>query len=161
MSREISGDRTQVIAELQLSLQRSSGSSVLFSQLIAKTVGIHSTDLESLGSIVQNPAGTTAGDLAAVTGLTTGAVTGVIDRLVEAGFVRRERDEHDKRKVLVLPNFEQIVQRVFPLYQSLTGALHELCGHYSDAELSTILDFSQRMEGIMQAEVERLRAPRP
>lgn len=157
MSRAASGDRTQIISELQLSLQRSSGSSVLFSHLIAKTVGIHSTDLECLGPIVQNPTGTTAGDLAAFTGLTTGAVTGVIDRLVEAGFVRREQDVHDKRKVLVLPNFEKIGQQVFPLYQSLIGALHELCGHYSDAELSTILDFNQRMEAIMEAEIRKLR----
>ena len=45
----------------------------------------------------------TAGRLAELTGLTTGAITGVIDRMEKAGFVRRERDDSDRRKVFIAP----------------------------------------------------------
>jgi DNA-binding MarR family transcriptional regulator len=92
-----------------------------------------------------------------LTGLTTGAITGAIDRLVQAGFVQRERTDRDRRKVLVLPNWEKIEQEIIPLYRSLLRTHHKLCEHYTDAELATILDFHQRTEAILRSEIEQLR----
>ena len=92
---------------------------VLFSQTGAERVGINSSDLECLDITILR--GTmSAGELVAATGLTTGAITDVIDRLEQAGFARRGRDVGDRRPVLVraLPEVER---RIAPLY-ALGGA---------------------------------------
>src|SRR5258706_15395621 len=73
-----------------------SGQGVLYSQAVAERLGMNSTDLECLDHISRGPL--TAGRLAELTGLTTGAITGVIDRLERAGLARGERGAHDRRK---------------------------------------------------------------
>src|ERR1043166_5003014 len=70
-------------------------------------VGLNSTDFASLCLLLlHGPA--PAGRLAALTGLTTGAVTGLVDRLERAGFVRRELDPADRRKVIIVPDAERV-----------------------------------------------------
>ncbi|MGH6981507.1 MAG: MarR family winged helix-turn-helix transcriptional regulator, partial [Stellaceae bacterium] len=79
-----------------------SAHNLALSQAIAERLGINVSDLECLTMArAAGDNGVTAGDLAAATALTSGAITGVIDRLERAGFVRRVRDPHDRRKVLV------------------------------------------------------------
>src|SRR4030081_3058399 len=100
--------RHELIAALNRALRDASGQGVLYSQTVAERLGINSTDLECLDCVVlRGPL--TAGELAEATGLTTGAITGVIDRLERAGFARRESDGNDRRKVLVraLPAVER------------------------------------------------------
>jgi DNA-binding MarR family transcriptional regulator len=140
--------------ELEQAMRKSSAQGVLFSQAVAARVGITSSDLECLDIIVLNTR-VTAGALAVATGLTTGAVTGVIDRLEKAGFARRERDPSDRRKVFVraLPAVER---RIVPLYRSLQqAAATELAG-YSDKELTLLLDFFTRAGRMMVAETKKL-----
>src|SRR5271169_2979874 len=72
----------------------------LMSQAAADRVGVNATDLNCL-NILSFSGQLTAGELARATGLTTASITGVIDRLEEAGFVRRERDTKDRRRVVV------------------------------------------------------------
>ncbi len=72
--------------------------SVLVSSAVAERVGLSSSDLECLDFIVMGNSGAvTPGDLATATGLTSGAITGVVDRLERGGFVRREADAADRR----------------------------------------------------------------
>src|SRR6266567_8630524 len=78
-----------------------SQATVLFHAQIAEHVGLSATDHKCLDLAVQAERPLTAGQIADLSGLSTGAVTGVIDRLERAGFVRRVRDPHDRRKVLV------------------------------------------------------------
>ena len=73
---------------------------MIFGQTVANTVGISGSDLECL-DFLNLEGRVTAGRLAEVTGLTTGAITGVVDRLEKAGLVRRERDPDDRRKVFI------------------------------------------------------------
>src|ERR1700761_1536766 len=73
--------------------------SILFHQAIATVAGVSITDLKCLDYIDRQKEAT-AGDLARLTGLTTGAITAAIDRLEKAGLARRERSETDRRKVL-------------------------------------------------------------
>jgi DNA-binding MarR family transcriptional regulator len=73
---------------------------LVFSEQMASQLGVSTTDLECL-NLVATGVDVTAGDLAARTGLTTGAITGAIDRLEEAGLVERRRDDADRRKVIV------------------------------------------------------------
>src|SRR2546430_17138506 len=84
--------------ELEHAMRRTSGLGAIFSQTVADSAGISSSDLECL-DFLNLEGRVTAGRLAEVTGLTTGAITGVVDRLEKAGLVRRERDESDRRKV--------------------------------------------------------------
>src|ERR1700737_5606086 len=89
--------RAALMEELEHAVRRSSAQGVIFGQTVASRVGISSSDLECL-DFLNLEGRVTAGRLAEVTGLTTGAITGVVDRLEKAGFVRRERDATDPRK---------------------------------------------------------------
>src|SRR6476646_8828676 len=92
--------RTKLIAKLNFAMREASGLGVVFSDVVAERLGVNHTDLECLDVIVMRDR-VTAGDLAKATGLTTGAVTGIIDRLEKAGLARRSRDPDDRRKVYV------------------------------------------------------------
>ena len=85
---------------LMLALRRSSAAGVLHGQAVARRVGVNSTDLECLDLILMSGP-STAGEIARHTGLTSGAVTGLIDRLERLGLVERTADPADRRKVLV------------------------------------------------------------
>src|SRR5215813_7664872 len=105
--------RHDLVAALNRAMRDASGQGVLYSQAVAERLGINSTDLECLDSVVlRGPL--TAGELADATGLTTGAITGVIDRLERAGFARRERDKDDRRRVLVRAQ-QAAIKRIAPL----------------------------------------------
>jgi DNA-binding MarR family transcriptional regulator len=82
----------------------------------------------------------TAGRLAELTGLTTGAITGVVDRLEKAGFVRRERDESDRRKVFIVPVPEKMMQMGRP-YELVKRAMAKQCEAYTDAELKFLIRY--------------------
>src|ERR1700686_5743586 len=93
--------RAALMQELEHAVRRSCGLGVIFGQTVANRAGISSSDLECL-DFLNLEGRVTAGRLAEVTGLTTGAITGVVDRLEKAGLVRRERDETDRRKVFIV-----------------------------------------------------------
>jgi DNA-binding MarR family transcriptional regulator len=144
------------LAELEQALREVSGLGVLFSQAAAERLGLNSTDLECLGVIASGPK--TAGELAKATGLTTGAITGVIDRLQRAGYARREADEADRRKVRVRALPEGL-QRAEPIYEPMRRASEETLSYYSDAELALILDFLIRAQAASVEVLAALRKP--
>jgi hypothetical protein len=83
--------RVALLQELEEAMRRTSAQGVLFGQTVANVAGISGSDLDCM-DFLNLEGRMTAGRLAELTGLTTGAITGVIDRLEKAGFVRRERD---------------------------------------------------------------------
>src|SRR6476646_4547748 len=93
--------RAALMEELEHAVRRSSAQGVIFGQIVATRAGISSSERECL-DFLNLEGRVTAGRLAEVTGLTTGAITGVVDRLEKAGLVRRERDEADRRKVFIV-----------------------------------------------------------
>ena len=134
--------RADLMAALERALRQISAQSVLISDTIAGRVGLNSTDLECLDLLfLAGP--TTAGRLAAHTGLTTGAMTAVLDRLERARFVRRRRDADDRRRVLVevLP---RAIDRMQPFYAPLASAMSRLHATYGDRELALIVDYLSR-----------------
>ena len=128
---------------------------IVFHQAVADRLGLNPTDHKCLG-LVHEAGEATAGDLAEWTGLTTGAVTGVIDRLEAAGFVRRAEHPTDRRKVVV-----RVVSERFPevgrLFASLGEAMTALSARYSEAELRVIIDFLTRSADLFRHETRRLR----
>ena len=152
-------NRKELMVALEQALREVSGTGVLFSQAAAERLGLNSTDLECLGLITSEPA--TAGELAQATGLTTGAITGVIDRLERAGYARREHDRADRRKVRVraLP---AALQKAAPIFEPMRRASAEVLARYSDGELALILDFLTRAQVASVNVVSELRKlPKP
>jgi DNA-binding MarR family transcriptional regulator len=153
--------RRELEAALDAAMRDVSGQSVLYSQAVADRLGINSSDLECLDHISRGQL--TAGRLAELTGLTTGAITGIIDRLERAGLARRERDADDRRKILVraLP---AVSERVAPLFAPMERAAMAMLSKYGDDELALFLDFLTAARGAAVSAMCRLRtlpAPRP
>lgn len=112
------------------------------------------TDLKCL-DLARSAAGLTPGRLAEVTGLTTAAVTSVLDRLEQAGFVRRERDPSDRRKILVRPLADR-AEEVAHLFAPLDQALSQLYDRYTTEELAFLNEFALSVGQILQNETARL-----
>lgn len=124
-----------------------------YHQAIAGCLGLNSSDHKAL-DLVCTEGSLTAGQLAERTNLTSGAVTGLIDRLEGAGFVRRERDPDDRRRVIIQPSSE--VQSLAAISDSLASALAEVCSQYTDQELAIILDFTAAIVSVLQVETAGL-----
>jgi DNA-binding MarR family transcriptional regulator len=146
--------RPQLISELNQAVQRQGTLTVLFTHAVAQHIGLSATEFEFC-DVLQSHGPMAAGQLAKACGLSTGGVTGLVDRLEKAGLVRRTADADDRRRVIVEPighpGHEQTVRR---LYEPLSQAFQELVTHYSDAEIALILDYTNRSSAM----VEQVRA---
>jgi DNA-binding MarR family transcriptional regulator len=142
--------------ELEHAMRRASGIGAIFSQAAAEYAGISSSDLECL-DFLNLEGRATAGRLAEVTGLTTGAITGVIDRLEKAGYVRRERDDNDRRKVFIAIVPENLA-RIGKLYENMQHAMLKNWSSYTDDELRLLLRFAARGYETMLAAADQLKA---
>ena len=136
---------------------RLSTATVLFHAAIADRLGVGATDVKCY-SILRQVGAITAGELAERTSLTTGAITGVIDRLERAKLVRRARDPHDRRRiVLELVHDPERERTIGALYEPLGRAITDLVGQYSAAERATLLDFLIKASIVLETETTRLR----
>jgi DNA-binding MarR family transcriptional regulator len=148
--------RAEILAALFGAMRTASANGVLLSQTVAERVGLNSTDMECLDLLGREGA-VTAGRLAELTNLTTGAITGVIDRLEKAGYVRRVPNPRDRRSVVVEPLMEKVEREIGPFYASIGRAMEELGTHYSDAELVLLRDFVLRLNELSREEIAKLR----
>lgn len=150
--------RAQLLDTLNVAFRISSAQSVMLSQAAADYLGMASSDIECYDLLsLHGPM--TAGHLAELTGLTTGAITGVIDRLERAGYAARERDPNDRRRVIVRPRLERHADPAAVVaYGPVAAAMDALLTRYSDDELATILDFFTRANAEIQASIARLRS---
>ncbi len=130
---------------------------LMFHQAVASRLGLNVTDLKCL-DLVRGEPRLTPGRLAALTGLTTAAVTTILDRLEHAGFVRRERDPNDRRKILVQPLAER-AEEVARLFAPLDQAMSHLFEQYTTEELAFLDEFARQVGQILQHETARLREP--
>ena len=148
--------REQLIAQFMHEVSRMSTWSVMFHQAASLQMGLNATDGKAL-SVLRETGPITAGELALITGLTTGAITGVIDRLEKRGFVRRIADPNDRRHVII-ERVENATNRedVWAIFGPLANATHAFLDLYSDEELAVILDFTQRGAEMMKAQTARL-----
>jgi predicted transcriptional regulator len=148
--------RAELLAALVGDFRQLSTAAILFHQAVADRLGLNVTDHKCAG-ILLDTGPITAGELAERTGLTTGAITGVIDRLEKAGFVRRARDPNDRRRVIIEPRSDRIERQVSPLFASMAQASVELCARYSTQELAVIHDFTTRASQMTYEEIRKLR----
>ncbi|HTX50004.1 MAG TPA: MarR family transcriptional regulator [Caulobacteraceae bacterium] len=149
-------DREALVQALNLVMREASGLGMLYSQAVAQRLGVTTVDIECLDVVLlRGPV--TAGALAEATGLTTGAITGVIDRLERAGLARRERDAEDRRKVMVR-GLPAAVTRGMPLYEPMGRAAMAGLAGYDEAELARFLEFFNRMRDSAKFALQALRA---
>lgn len=150
--------KTELIEDVVRSFRMSGNLDRAFDKLAAEQLGVNETDLHCL-NIVENGGRVTAGELAGTAGLTTGAVTGVIDRLERAGYVRRVADPTDRRRVKVeaTPAFYEQAGRIWgPVAADWQATLAK---HFSAAELGTIESFLRLSAQLTQGHIERLGRP--
>ena len=150
-------DRDSIDSVLR-SLRRVSLQGSLFGHTVALRFGLSESDIEALEVLIDSGSAT-AGKLSDLTGLTTGAVTRVIDRLEQSGYVRRVPDPADRRRVVV----EVVPDRIAAVEATMARVGDKSAseiGQYSAAELAVIDDFLTRMAEIRRAEATALRDSR-
>jgi len=153
-------ERAQLTAAFAASLRRTGSLMQLMGQAAADRIGINATDLNTL-NLLSFSGQMTAGQLAKATGLSTASITGVIDRLEEAGFVRRERDATDRRRVVVRLVTERALRDVASVFLPMVKTWQRLAANYNDDELRLIVDFSRQLEHVLREHITRLREAEP
>ncbi len=149
--------KSDLIADLIARYRTAANRDVAFDKLAAERLGVSVTDLHCL-NIVESRHGVTAGELAVESGLTTGAVTAVIDRLERVGFARRVRDERDRRKVKV-----EVTDAFYARAGEIWGPVAAewqaaMADRFSAAELATIVAFLEQVDELGQRHAARLAA---
>jgi DNA-binding MarR family transcriptional regulator len=148
--------REELLTLLMRELRLMSSFDALFSHAVAERVGVHATDIETMDLL--NTLGTmTAGELSERTGLTSGATTRLIDRLVRKGYVRRKADESDRRRVLIEPIYENLGE-IEQLYGPMAEGMASVMSGFTDAQLAVIIDFVRRSNAHVAAINAALRA---
>jgi DNA-binding MarR family transcriptional regulator len=126
---------------------------VLFHSAVAERLGLHATDLKVLRLLGREPM--SAGALADETGLTGAAVTALIDRLENAGYVRRERGAEDRRRVTVHGVPEKL-REVNRLYEGQGARMSKLLAKYGAEEFDAIADFLKETTNVLIEEARKL-----
>jgi DNA-binding MarR family transcriptional regulator len=134
-------DHSQLLDSLEEQSRELSTRTVIFHHLIGERLGLNPTDHKCLDVIIRTRTPMTASQLAEETGLSTGAITGVVDRLEKAGYVKRKRDQNDRRLVFIKVLTDKALVKLSPIFDPIKQASRNLYSKYSDEELAIILDF--------------------
>src|SRR5688572_30483311 len=108
--------------------------SIQMHETIARKAGLSGTDHKYLGFLMEKGQ-MTAGELSTLTGLTTGAVTGLIDRFEKKKLVKRQFAKDDRRKVIIVPNTKNIMALFVPLYKQFRNTSEKLMSSFSNNEI--------------------------
>jgi DNA-binding MarR family transcriptional regulator len=130
---------------------------IFFHEAVASHLGMSAAEWKCLGLLGQRGP-STAGRLAELSGFTTGAITGIVDRLQQAGYVRREPHHHDRRSVVIQPlRTKEVQERVMPIFQSLGRAMAAVASRYSASELAAIGAFFRETTDVLHGETAKLK----
>jgi len=143
--------REELAGEIQQRLIRFIAEVVLYNHAVSAKVGLGASDSQFM-TLLQTYGPLTPRQLAEHTGLTSGTVTGVIDRLESHGFVTRQADPSDRRKVVVTPSMRAIQEELVPLYAEQGARMQEVLATRSVEELQTISAFLK--DSVEQAEAD-------
>lgn len=151
------GETSDVRAAIVETLGRDlSTATVMLHTAVADRVGLRATDHKAYDVLLRHGP-MTAGRLAEWLGFTSAAATGVVDRLERQGYVRREADPHDRRKVIVAPIRERAAA-IYGLLQPLAAEVTALLEGYSDDQARAIHDFLSQVVRTLDALTSSIRA---
>jgi DNA-binding MarR family transcriptional regulator len=139
-------NRRLLHAELVAQIRRFIAGTILFNQKVADHAGLHLTDMQCI-NLLELLGPVTPGILAQSTGLTSGGVTVMLDRLEKAGFVKRERNPNDRRSVLVRVTPGKL-RKINALYAGINRRLGAFLAETPDAEIQSVARFLSRLNTI-------------
>ena len=143
--------------DLSEAIQKAGTLKVLHTNAVASRIGLSATEFEAM-DIITRYQPMTAGKLAEYCGLTTGAITGLVDRLERAGFVKRERDSEDRRRVYIKPiEDEGRNQKVRELYMPITLAFCTLTAQYTPEQTQLLIDLHTKLNDVTEKAISELR----
>lgn len=149
-------DRSELLRQLMELGRSMSTQTVFLHQAIANGAGLNATETKCIDLILRSAeTSVTAGWIAEVTGLTTGAITHILDRLEQRQFVERIRDAHDRRKVRIRVRPESL-ESLAPRYEAIGQAYMAMLEQYSDKELRLICDYLRKTSEVSEKEMARL-----
>lgn len=154
MAKNVPEQATEQQEKLTMSMRGLGSRTVLYQQSVAASLGLYNNDFLSI-DILHEKGPVTAGELSRLTGLTTGSVTSLIDRLEKSGFVRREHDPNDRRKVIIVPIYED-KEEISKTYLQLHAAMVELASSYSDEQLELINQFLNKAGTVLEEQIQQL-----
>jgi DNA-binding MarR family transcriptional regulator len=150
--------RKETIQNIVDKFREMSTDAVMFHQALADELGLYITDHKCM-DIIHRFGAMPAGRLGEMTGLTTGAITGMIDRLEKAGYVRRTNDPKDRRKTIVEPvRNKKLERKIEMIFAPLHERMHRFLSSYSDSELSFLLDAMTKLIEQTREETKKLRS---
>lgn len=148
-------DHTTDQQEQFISLMRGLGTRIiLHQQNVAASLGLYNNDLISV-DILRETGPITAGELSKQTGLATGSVTALVDRLEKNGYVRRENDPNDRRRVIIVPQYED-KEEIINTYVPLHNAMVNLISSYTPKELELITQFLGKASTVLEDQIQHL-----
>lgn len=137
-SREIPRSRAELAQAIGRETRLQQNANDAIDEVFAQFLGANRTDVRVIDLLdVHGPM--TAGELADRAGVTTGAVTAIVDRMERAGFLRRVRDDADRRKVRIELT-EEAVRIGEEFYAPIAERGTQMLMRYTVEELRTVLD---------------------
>lgn len=127
---------------------------ILHQQNVAASLGLYNNDLISV-DILRETGPITAGELSKKTGLATGSVTALIDRLEKSGYVHRQNDPTDRRRVIIVPVYES-KEEIIDTYTPLHTAMVNLISNYNTEELALITQFLDKASIVLEDQIQHL-----
>ncbi|SMO36312.1 DNA-binding transcriptional regulator, MarR family [Chryseobacterium rhizoplanae] len=147
-----------IIQDFREASRSYSDASIFMHEAIARKVGLSSADHKYLGLILKYES-ITAGEISKLTGLTTGAVTGLIDRLEKKELLKRQFIQEDRRKVIIIPNVENSMKLLGPIFDELQKKTLELIATFSQKEIESIERYFREATLLMKETAEHLNNP--
>lgn len=152
----MSNVKRQLFEALTDEVRRAQNATDRFDQAVADSIGVNRTDMRCM-DVIQREGPVTAGRLAEATGLTTGAITSVLDRLERAGVARRVRDASDRRRVLVEAT-EAALAGAAEYYGGHMKLSERMYRRYTVEQLALLLEFVREGREFNEQEAARLEA---
>jgi DNA-binding MarR family transcriptional regulator len=131
--------RAQLNASLIAHIRKFIAGSILFNNQVAERTGLRLTDMQCM-NVLELMGPSTPKTLAAGTGLTTGGVTVMLDRLEKAGYVKRSPNPGDRRSVLVSVNPKKL-KKMGAHYDRITRQTVEVFDEFPEADLEVVARF--------------------
>ena len=138
-----------LLQQFRLASRQYSDASIFMHEAIARKAGLAGSDHKYLGLILQHKE-LTAGELSKLTGLTTGAVTGLIDRFEKKKLLKRKFSRDDRRKVIIVPDEENAMKLLQPLFVELQQKTAILIASFSSSEMEAIKRYFSEATIIMK-----------
>ncbi|MEV7416513.1 MarR family transcriptional regulator [Streptomyces sp. NPDC089919] len=148
--------RGELVMAVTATARRHHAAYTLFNQAMAEHLGLHPTDLQCVSLLALEPDPRTTGEIAELTGLTSGSATRLVDRLEKAGLAERHTDPHDRRKMLVTLTRGRTPE-IEAAWDTPGKAFDQALEDFTDDELTVIERYLRRTTDVGTEQTARLR----